>query len=159
MKTMSFQNAHFQVYSVGSLIVSHYQAPPDVNDIVRLEAALEAGIKQHGKVSMLMVIDSENPKVDAEPRARIAQMLKKIDAGLLGTATVILMPGIQGTIVRTFVSGINALARARAPSKVFATPAQSKDWLCALAGQPANIQALFAEALAELPSRTPARAA
>jgi hypothetical protein len=159
MKTMSFQNAHFQIFSVGPLIVSRYRVAPDVNDVVKHEAVLEAAIRQYGKVSTLMVIDSDNPKVDAEPRARIAQMLKKVDAGLLGTATVILMPGLQGTIVRTFLSGVNALARVRAPSKVFATPEQSKDWLCALPGQPANIHALFAEALAELPTPSHARAA
>lgn len=146
MHQLLLNTPHTRVFSVGQLLVAHFTAPPDFAEVVLLEGAHEAAIAQQGRISLLMVIDGTNAKVDAEARVRIAHMLRKIDHAMLGTASVVRMPGLRGTIVRAFLSGVNLLARIKAPLKVCASVDEAKVWLSYLPGQPANLQALLAEA-------------
>lgn len=138
--------AHTRVFSVGQLVVAHFTAPPDLAEVVLLEGAYQAAIAQQGRICLLMVVEGTNSNVDPEARARLTQMLRTIAHALLGTASVIRMPGLQGTIVRAFLSGVNLLARVKAPLKVFASVDEATQWLQYLPGRPANIHALIAEA-------------
>lgn len=150
-------NGHFRHLTVGPLVASHYTAPPTVADVEALEEAYLAAIKQHRLICALLLIEGDTGRVPEQPKARLAELLRRVDGALLGTAIVIRMDGIQGTIVRAFVSAVNLLAHTRAPSRVFASLDDATRWLAALPGQAEAIQSHLADATAVLTE--PARAA
>ncbi len=80
------------------------------------------------------LIVSGTPLFSEEVRREAAEVSKRDDIYGLGTAHIITLEGFKGTATRAFLNTIFLLARAKTPTKVFATPEEAAPWLVSRLG-------------------------
>lgn len=139
--TSLYESADAKFGAVGPLLLARYRATTlaslDAWDVA--EAQL---LTQHEKISTLTVIGQMEGllKVDEAVRTRSAELGKKYDGKVLGSAIVVSATGLSAVMVRTFLSGFFLLSRAETPMKTFKTLPEGFTWLQGLPGQSLSLK-------------------
>jgi hypothetical protein len=105
-----------------------------------------------GFPTLTWVLPSAGFSMDADARNAATDVTKEYDDSILAMATLIEGTGFQAAAVRAIVSGMDLVARAKAPKKTFAEVAPTVDWCVTLrpvrdrdAGASKEITAVLAE--------------
>lgn len=119
-----------------SFVFNVPKGPPTVASVAVWVRAYESLIAQHGRISVMVVIrPKSSSRVTPEARDAIAKMANRLGPNIIGQATVVDAAGIYGTIVRTFMTGLNLISKTPAPTKVFRAIEPALEWLETLPGQ------------------------
>ena len=98
-----------------SFVFNVPKGPPTVASVAVWVRAYESLIAQHGRISVMVVIrPKSSSRVTPEARDAIAKMANRLGPNIIGQATVVDAAGIYGTIVRTFMTGLNLISKTRA---------------------------------------------
>jgi hypothetical protein len=102
-----------------------------IEDMARLENIGVQWLKKNpGKlVEMVMIYPSDAVGMTSEERSRMARVIKRWEDIRAASATVILATGMLGSVQRSVLTGLQAIARPPHPTKVFATGADAVGWL------------------------------
>lgn len=109
------------------LILSYTITLPGVEAIGRGFAKLTQRDKK--ACSMSIVERRSGPGTAPEARDAIAEIAKKYDKNMSGSAIVCDGTGFRATAVRSVVTAIHMASRSSSPSKVFAAPEPALEWL------------------------------
>jgi hypothetical protein len=109
------------------LILSYTITLPGVEAIGRGFAKLTQREKK--ACSMSIVERKSGPGTAPEARDAIAEIAKKYDKNMTGSAVVCDGTGFRATAVRSVVTAIHMASRSSSPSKVFAAPEPALEWL------------------------------
>lgn len=111
-------------------------APPVLEDMHLARPALKAMHDRHpaGFTTLTWVLPGAGYSMDGESRRTAAKITSDFSPAFLAQATLIEGSGFQGATVRAIISGIDMMARSRAPRKVFGELPPSIVW--ALSHQP-----------------------
>lgn len=123
----------------GLIVVITLRSPD--NDMYRaIVAAQEAALARHGTLSILGIIPIfDGPlKADKQAQKEGGAAMAKYGARVLGNATAVTVGGLQGTILRLIISGIQMLQGAKG-NKITATIREAVQWLQLLPGQRQSI--------------------
>lgn len=101
-----------------------------VEDMTLLEAAGSQWHKRNpGKVVEMVVIFPSDARMDGEERARMAVMVKRFEGVRTASATVVLAGGLQGSMHRSVLTGLQLITPPPHPTKVFGALADALSWL------------------------------
>jgi hypothetical protein len=105
----------------GGVWVMLMYAPPVLADMLVARPSLRSMFERHpaGFPTLTWVLPSAGYSMDGETRKAAATITGEYEAAILGQATLIEGSGFQAATVRAIVSGIDMMARAKAPKKVF----------------------------------------
>ena len=110
--------------------VHAFQGRITVQDITLLEAA---GIQWHkrnpGKVVEMVIIFPSDARMNGEERARMAVVVKRFENVRTASATVVLSGGLQGSMHRSVLTGLQLIAPPPHPTRVFGVVADAVSWL------------------------------
>lgn len=109
------------------LIVSYTITLPGVEAIGRGFAKLTQRDKK--ACSLSIVERRSGPGTAPDARDAIAEIAKKYDKGMTGSAVVCDGTGFRATAVRSVVTAILMASRSSSPTKVFAAPEPALEWL------------------------------
>ena len=131
-------------------------------DMERIEANGEAWRKKiPGKLVEMVVIEPSDALMTSEERVRMTKIIKRWEHERLASATVVLAQGLKGSVHRSVLTGMQIIAPAPHPVKVFSTTMEGVGWLAPyiekLCGPEATPKALGA-AVNDLSARFAARA-
>jgi hypothetical protein len=138
---LSLDRPSLTLASSGSFFVARFGATTvaDLDDM--LKAQLEV-IKRHGHLTTLSLvpISTETTKVSDEVKQKSVQVTRALGKQQRGSATVVLGTGLGATIIRTFMTGFNLLAKNPFPQKTFSDPHEAHAWLSALPQQDDDVK-------------------
>lgn len=125
----------------GSFVVVRFGATTVADLDQMLKVQLDV-VKRHGHLTTLSVvpITGEATKVSDEVKQKSVEITRAIGKQQLGSATVILGTGIGATILRTFMTGFNLLAKNPFPQKTFSDVREAHAWLSALPNQDDDVK-------------------
>jgi len=108
-------------------------APPIADDMALSRLSLKATQEKHpaGFPTLTWVLPGAGYSMDAEARKAAAVVTQEFSSTIAGQATLIEGSGFQSAAVRAIISGIDMMARSRAPKKVFAELRPCADWCVA----------------------------
>jgi hypothetical protein len=109
------------------IIISYTITLPGVEAIGRGFAKLTQRDKK--ACSLSIVERKSGPGTAPEARDAIAEIAKKYDKNMTGSAVVCDGTGFRATAVRSVVTAILMASRSSSPTKVFAAPEPALDWL------------------------------
>jgi hypothetical protein len=95
-----------------------------------LRAAVEAAhaLSAPGKVWLLQVVAPGAVAPDARSRSALAAMLASFDGIVSHSAVIYIGAGFRASIIRSIVTGLNAMGRQRFPHRVFANLNEAVNW-------------------------------
>ena len=137
----------------GGIWVMTVFAKPGAADMHLARAALKTMQQRHrdGFPTLTWVLPEAGYSMDADARAAATQVTQEFNPAITAMATLIEGQGFQAAAVRAIVSGMDFVARAKAPKKVFAELSPSVSWCGAMrpprdrhAGDVAEITAALA---------------
>lgn len=125
----------------GSFVVVRFGATTVADLDVMLKAQLDV-VKRYGHLTTLSLvpIGPETSRVSDEVKQKSVEITRAIGKQQVGSATVILGTGIGATILRTFMTGFNLLAKNPFPQKTFSDPHEAHAWLSALPNQDDDVK-------------------
>lgn len=85
--------------------------------------------KIKGKIVEMVVIYPSDAKMTAEERAHMAKIIKRWEHTRAASATVILAQGLLGAMHRSVLTGLQLIAPAPHPLKVFGSVPEALQWL------------------------------
>jgi len=101
-----------------------------LGNIAELETAGETWhAKVTGKLVEMVVIHPSQSKMTSEERKQMAGIIKRWEHTREASATVILAQGLQGSLHRSVLTGLQMLAPSPHPTKVFGSTELALDWL------------------------------
>jgi hypothetical protein len=118
-----------------------------VDDMERLEA-LGADFRRRvpGKMVELVVVFPSDARMTSEERTRMAAIIKRWEHVRTASSTVILARGLTGALHRSVLTGLQILAPAPHPLKVFGAIPPAVKWIApfvqALSGPEATVESL-----------------
>jgi len=138
-----------------------FEGKVTVEDMDRLEASGEIWHQKiPGKLVELAVIHPGDALMTSEERQRMSRIIKRWEKDRVASATVILAQGLKGSLHRSVLTGLQMIAPAPHPVKVFGTTREAMSWLAPhaekLCGPEATSKALI-EAVDDLLVRFAAR--
>ena len=131
-------------------------------DMDRLDAqGAEFRKRVPGKKVELVVIFPSDARMTSDERARMAAIIKRWENERVASSTVILADGLVGSLQRSVLTGLQMIAPAPHPVKIFGAIAPAVTWLAPYArevcGPDATAEALLS-AVDDLCARFAARA-
>jgi hypothetical protein len=110
--------------------VHAFQGRITVEDMTLLEAAGSLWHKRNpGKVVEMVIIFPSDARMNAEERARMAVIVKRFESVRTASATVVLSGGLQGSMHRSVLTGLQLITPPPHPTKVFGAVAEAVTWL------------------------------
>lgn len=153
MSTTVIDHGTLRLVTERNVVVAAWRDAPSVAQLNAVErAGRAAGARYASKTALVNLILSGTPNFSSEVRAEVARMNGLTDLFQVGAAHVVLVPGLVGTTVRTFLSTSMLLVKPHAPTRVFGDAEPAARWLSELLrppGEPwtaAQLTALFARA-------------
>ncbi|MFZ5439311.1 MAG: hypothetical protein ACOZQL_04840 [Myxococcota bacterium] len=147
-KTIS-KTGHFTLYTSGSLVIMDFAQQSNAADFNEMTAMMKALAAKVGKISSISIAPPKVEKFDDATRAAMKDQQVQTAGLILGTAVVIPGGSLSALVVRTIVSGVNALSKSATPTKTFGDLKEALAWLQTVPGQTADVKALKP---ADLPS-------
>jgi hypothetical protein len=144
--------------------VHSFEGKVTVEDMASMEAAGLGWLKQNpGKLVELVIIFPSEARMTSEERARMARVIKRWESQRTASATVILAEGLIGAMHRSVLTGLQLLAPAPHPTRVFGKTEDAVAWLfpyirelCGAETTQADLQAAVEDHCATFRSRPPA---
>ena len=139
---ISFASPKFTVAHWGPLLVNVWYREATAADLDIVGPHERELVKAHpGGISVLTVLKQVN--LTAPPgddlRQAAARLTVEFAPYLRCNATVLQADGLVGSVARTFITGINLLAKNQAPTKVFKEIGDAVAWIAALPKQPTSL--------------------
>ena len=151
--TVQHDSPDFRILQWGSLLVAVWARTPNVSDLTIMAPYERLAIARSScKICVLTVLQNlvlTQPPSD-DLRHAAASLTREFAANVLGTATVIDAPGLVGSIARSFITGVNLLARSITPTKVFKSVEEAMGWFISLPEQSPTMVADAPEIVAAL---------
>lgn len=109
-------------------------AKPTAEDMFLARPALKTMLERHpsGFPTVTWVLPQAGYSMDSDARHAAAEVTREYNASLLAMATLIEGQGFQAATVRAIISGLDLMARASAPKKVFADVPSCFTWCASL---------------------------
>lgn len=126
------------VGSYNSILVQVWLREGTLEGLDLVERLQDKLLERHRQgVSSLTIL--RNVRITKAPvdglRERAQELQKKYAPHTIGSAQVIEMSGLAGTMARAFVTGLSLVTRTEAPTKVFESVSPATDWLAGLPRQ------------------------
>ena len=110
--------------------VHAFQGRITVEDMTLLEAAGSRWHKQNpGKVVEMVIIFPSDARMNGDERARMAVVVKRFESVRMASATVVLAGGLEGSMHRSVLTGLQLITPPPHPTKVFGGVAEAIGWL------------------------------
>ncbi len=110
--------------------VHFFQGAIAVEDMTRLEAAASVWHKKNpGKVVEMAIIFPSDARMSGKERERMALVVKRWETVRTASATVVLAAGLQGSMHRSVLTGLQMIAPPPHPTRVFGATADAVTWL------------------------------
>jgi hypothetical protein len=121
-------NERLRVGSAKNVVISAWFDSPQIEDLRRLDAYTKVVRQSYPRgIGLLNLIVSGTPRFSKEIREEVAR--QTAEDSDLGVAHVILLGGIVGATVRTFLTTAMLIGRPATPTKVFADVPAAASWL------------------------------
>jgi len=141
--------------------VHFFEGKVTLDDMKQIEDVSEKWhAKIPGKLVEMVVIVPSDAKMTSDERKQMAHIIRRWEDARTASATVILAEGLRGSLHRSVLTGLQLLAPAPHPTKVFATIPDAAWWLsphvgqtCGLAVTPEEITAAVDELAARFAAR------
>ncbi len=113
------------------LVISYFSRVPKDNELALLRALANEALTQKIRGGMLMAIARKNAAGGINPKVRefFEEMVKKNSASFGASATVILMQGFGGSLMRSFLTSLLLLTNKRQILQIFASIDDACRWL------------------------------
>lgn len=143
---ISFKSPSLRGFTSGPLVIVEYRGVTSVSALDELSQFQQSIAQKHGSISMLQFAQGETngAKVEDGVRKRGAEMLKAIEKTCKGNALVIRGSSLGAMMMRTLVSGINAVSRSVTATKCFSNTEEALRWLQTQPGHDAAIERVTA---------------
>jgi hypothetical protein len=140
--------------SAGNVVLAIWGPDPTVQRIKESAESQRIVLKEHGSLisfSLIPQLSSRMPKLGADERAAIKDIVNEFGAHSKASANVVEGTGFWMSAARAILTGVALLGRS--PSKTFGAVAPAAEWLCetgyvSLAGGSAALAAAMEEARA-----------
>jgi hypothetical protein len=118
----------------GGIWVMTLHAKPSAADMYLARPSLKTMHQRHpdGFPTLTWVLPEAGFSMESDARRAAAEVTKEFNAAIVAMATLIEGEGFQAAAVRAIISGMDLMARASAPKKVFAGLAPSVEWCASL---------------------------
>ena len=120
--------------SCGGIWVMTLFGKPSAAEMLLARPALKAMLEKHpiGFPTLTWVAPQAGYSMEADARHAAADVTKEFNASILAMATLIEGQGFQAAAVRAIVAGLDLMARASAPKKVFADLPATVAWCASM---------------------------
>ena len=124
------RSAGVQYGECGGVWVMMLFAPPSADDMRAARPTLRAMSDRFpdGYPTLTWVLPGAGFSMDAEARKLAATITDEFSSAILAQATLVEGSGFQAAAVRAIISGIDMMARSKAPKKVFGELRPSLEW-------------------------------
>lgn len=140
--TTTYTSPSLRLTVDGPLIISHHLSAIVLADIQKYTVVEKSIVAAHECLCVLRILGGTAlGKVPEDAKAEIAESVKLFDAKTVGTALVLDGTGVNATIMRTYLTGLNLTSKRKSPMKVFDSLDEACSWLAELPKQPAAVKA------------------
>lgn len=122
------EDAVLHVATRRNVTVAVWKGTPGVQHIHAFHRASEQLATSGGERLLVSVVLRGVPKFSDGVRDELVRVMKNHQLFPLGTAHVVLLPGLAGAAVRAFLSTVRLLARRTTPAGVFGTAEEAVGW-------------------------------
>ncbi len=124
------RDATLAVYWRGNLMIAVWHDAPTSDQLRRLEAlALDREVDDASALLLVNLVISGTPRFDYDVREQVGRLIKEGRSFRLGTAHVVLVPGLAGVATRAFLSAYLLLSRGAAgPVRLFTEIEPAAKW-------------------------------
>jgi hypothetical protein len=144
--------------------VHAFEGTLTLNDMVLIEAAGDLWHRKNpGKVVEMVIIFPSEARMGSEERARMASIIKRWASVRTASATVVLASGLQGSMHRSVLTGLQMIAPPPHPTKVFGVLLEAVTWIaphvqaqCGVETTPEELLAAIEELCATFRAARPA---
>jgi hypothetical protein len=129
------------LYQYRSLLLNIHWDELHLAHLQSIARACEKVVDEHKQLTSIIVLRGA-VNVDLSPEARKAgaNLTMRFEKLSVGQAVVVEASGFMASMARSVITGINLIARATSPQRVFQDPREATTWLCGLPAQPPDIR-------------------
>ncbi len=129
------------LYRFRSLLVIIHWDELQLAHLNSITRACEQICDEHKQMTSLIVMrGAVNVDLSNEARRAGANLTNRFEKFNTGQAVVVEASGFMASLARSVITGINLLARSKAPQRVFQDSQEGTLWLCGLPTQPPGIR-------------------
>ncbi len=145
--TITHEDADLRVAQSQNLVVAVWrEAPSSLTQMHTIEALNESTRKEHpAGAGYVNVIVAGTPRFSKEIRDDAARQTRETPENALASAHVVLVGGLTGVAVRSFLSTMLLVGRPKVPSKVFGDIKSAAAWTAEKLSGPGRIRWVAAE--------------
>lgn len=124
----------------GSLVVSVHPRASTVDDITTIHRVCRRVIAEHPQMSSITILLEAGMALDGPTRDAAKALASDFRETSIGQAVVFGDDGLRASLVRSILTGVNLVAGARAPQRVFKRTEDAVRWVCGLPRQAAELR-------------------
>jgi hypothetical protein len=110
--------------------VHAFEGTVTLEDMMHIEAAGDRWHRKNpGKVVEMVIIFASEARLSGEERTRMVRIIKRWESIRTASATVVLATGLTGSMHRSVLTGLQMLAPAPHPTKVFGSVRDAVAWI------------------------------
>lgn len=112
-----------------NLLIGEWRETPVVEDVAAIERGSRSLNRQYAGCGILNLVLRGTPRFTDDVRAALVRLNADPTAFALGSARVLLIPGLAGVAVRAFLNTVQLVSRPTRPVQVFGDPRVAAAWL------------------------------
>jgi hypothetical protein len=125
------------LYQYRSLLLNIHWDELHLAHLQSITRACERIVEEHQQLTSIVVLrGAVNMDLSNEARKAGANLTMRFEKFSVGQAVVVEASGFMASMARSVITGINLIARAKAPQRVFQDAREATEWLCGLPAQP-----------------------
>ena len=125
------------LYRYRSLLLNVHWDELKLAHLTSITRACEQICGEHKQMtSIVMLRGAVNVDLSNEARLAGANLTNRFERFNTGQAVVVEASGFMASLARSVITGINLVARSKAPQRVFQDAKEATEWLCSIPGQP-----------------------
>lgn len=129
------------LYQYRSLLLNIHWDELKLAHLTSITRACEQVCDVHKQMtSIILLRGAVNVDLSNEARRAGASLTSRFEKFNTGQAVVVEASGFMASLARSVITGINLIARSKAPQRVFQDAREGTEWLCSLPGQPEGIR-------------------
>jgi hypothetical protein len=129
------------LYQYRSLLVNIHWNELQLAHLQSITRACEKLTDEHKQMTSLIVLrGAVNVDLSNDARKAGANLTMRFEKLSVGQAVVVEASGFMASMARSVITGINLIARAKSPQRVFQDPREATEWLCGLPAQPPDLR-------------------
>lgn len=118
-----------------SLVVSLHPRPSNTQDLTCIHRICRRVVGEHPQMSSITILLQAGMELDGPTRDAAKALASDFRETSIGQAIVFGGHGLHASVVRSILTGVNLVAGARAPQRVFKSTEEGVRWVCALPQQ------------------------